>query len=132
MPNTESLSACWAARVRGERGASSNRVRSNGEGQTSAALVIVQQLLRFLAGGVLVSLFAVLGDLFKPKSFAGLFAAAPSVALATLVLTIEMKGAAYAATEARSMVVGAIAFLGYATTVCWSLHRCGGSARARL
>jgi len=31
-----------------------------------------------------VSAFAVIGDLFKPKSFGGLFGAAPSVALATL------------------------------------------------
>jgi hypothetical protein len=30
-------------------------------------------LLRFAIGGAVVSAFAVLGDLFKPKSFAGLF-----------------------------------------------------------
>ena len=35
-----------------------------------------EMLLRFVIGGVVVSIFAVL-DLFKPKSFAGLFAAAP-------------------------------------------------------
>ena len=35
-----------------------------------------------------MSLFAILGDPLKPKSFAGLFGAAPSVALATLGLTI--------------------------------------------
>jgi len=46
--------------------------------------------------------FAVLGDLFKPKTFAGLFGAAPSVALATLVLTISQKGKLYASIEARS------------------------------
>jgi hypothetical protein len=40
-------------------------------------------------GGVVVSLFAILGDTLKPKSFAGLFGAAPSVALATLGLTID-------------------------------------------
>jgi hypothetical protein len=36
---------------------------------------------RFIVGGLVVSLFAVLGDVFKPKSFAGLFGAAPSVAM---------------------------------------------------
>jgi uncharacterized protein DUF3147 len=51
-------------------------------------------LIRFLIGGVSVSLFAIIGDLFKPKSFAGLFGAAPSVALATLALTIAIKPAA--------------------------------------
>ena len=45
-----------------------------------------ETLLRFFIGGAVVSAFALLGDLFKPKSFAGLFGAAPSVALATLGL----------------------------------------------
>ena len=40
--------------------------------------------IRFLIGGVVVSVFAIVGDVLKPKSFAGLFGAAPSVALATL------------------------------------------------
>ena len=35
-------------------------------------------ILRFLIGGVVVSAFAALGDMVKPKSFAGLFGAAPS------------------------------------------------------
>src|ERR1700719_3366870 len=72
-------------------------------------------LFRFLVGGTLVSLFAVLGDLLKPKSFAGLFGAAPSVALATLGLTIVTDGKLYVAAEARSMIAGAIAFFLYAT-----------------
>jgi uncharacterized membrane protein (GlpM family) len=66
-------------------------------------------LLRFLIGGLVVSLFALLGDLLTPKSFSGLLGAAPSVALATLALTIHKYGAAYAAIEARSMLIGAIA-----------------------
>ena len=80
-------------------------------------------LLRFLIGGALVSAFAVLGDLFKPKSFAGLFGAAPSIALATVVLTINTEGAAYVATEARSMVAGAVAFFIYASCASWLLVR---------
>src|SRR5205814_5273633 len=55
-------------------------------------------LLRFLMGGAVVSVFALLGDLFKPKSFAGLFGAAPSVALVTLALTLSTEGARYVAT----------------------------------
>ena len=38
---------------------------------------MTELLLRFVIGGTLVCLFAFLGDLFKPKSFAGLFGAAP-------------------------------------------------------
>jgi len=76
-----------------------------------------QILIRFLIGGVVVSVFAVMGDVLKPKSFAGLFGAAPSVALATLGLTVATEGAIYAATEARSMMAGAIAFFVYASLV---------------
>src|ERR1700720_3260840 len=71
-------------------------------------------LLRFAIGGTVVSLFAALADLLKPKSFAGLLGAAPSVALATLSLTVLKDGKAYAQTEARSMIFGAIAFFIYA------------------
>jgi len=76
-------------------------------------------VLRFFIGGVVVSAFAVLGDLFRPKSFAGLFGAAPSIALATLDLTIATEGASYAALEARSMMAAAIAFFVYASGVSW-------------
>jgi uncharacterized membrane protein (GlpM family) len=75
---------------------------------------MTQLIFRFAVGGLIVSLFAALGDVLKPKSFAGLFGAAPSVALATLGLTIATEGRLYAATEARSMIVGAIAFCAYA------------------
>jgi hypothetical protein len=80
-------------------------------------------LLRFVIGGVVVSLFAILGDIFRPKSFAGLFGAAPSIALATLGLTIHHEGKLYAAIEARSMIAGAVAMAAYAATVSWILLR---------
>jgi hypothetical protein len=59
----------------------------------------------------------------RPKSFAGLFAAAPSVALATITLTVIRKGPAYAAVEARSMIFGSAAFLIYAVIVSRTLFR---------
>jgi hypothetical protein len=74
-------------------------------------------IFRFLIGGVLVSVFALIGDLLRPKSFAGLFGAAPSIALASLALTIATQGKDYAAVEARSMIAGAIAFFVYASIV---------------
>ncbi len=48
-------------------------------------------IIRFVVGGIIVSLFAALGDVLGPKSFAGLFGAAPSIALATVALTIRQK-----------------------------------------
>lgn len=80
-------------------------------------------LLRFGIGGVVVSSFALLSDLLRPKSFAGLFGAAPSVALATLGLAVVSEGRRYAATEARSMIAGAIAFFVYASSVSWLMIR---------
>jgi len=86
--------------------------------------------LRILIGGTVVSAFALLGDLFKPKRFAGLFGAAPSVALATLGLTIVKEDKWYAAVEARSMMGGAIAFLVYAYCVYLFMMRYKPSAFA--
>ena len=80
-------------------------------------------LARFVIGGFVVSSFAVLGDMLKPKSFAGLFSAAPSVALASLGLAIAEHGTLYASKEAESMVLGAVAFVLYAWVVSRVLFR---------
>jgi hypothetical protein len=89
-----------------------------------------EYLLRFLIGGAAVSAFAVLGDVFRPKSFAGLFGAAPTIALATLSLAFATKGGAYAAMEARSMVIGAVALWLYSMTACQLVQRGRFSALA--
>jgi hypothetical protein len=68
----------------------------------------MELVVRFLLGGLIVSIFAIVGDVLRPKSFAGLFGAAPSVALATLALTLLTKGRQYAALEARSMIAGVL------------------------
>ena len=78
---------------------------------------MAELFLRFLIGGLAVSAFSVIGDLFKPKSFGGLFGAAPSVALATLALTVAKDGRSYAALEARSMLAEAFGLLLYAMVV---------------
>lgn len=92
-------------------------------------------LIRFAVGGVVVSVFAVLGDLVKPKTFAGIFGAAPSVALATIFLTVVKEGRVYVSIEARSMILGAVAFLIYSCVVMrflktakWPALRVAGSA----
>jgi hypothetical protein len=68
---------------------------------------------RFLLGGVLVSLFALIGDVVQPKRFAGIFGGAPSVALATLALTTAKSGAPIASLEARSMILSSLGFVLY-------------------
>ncbi len=84
---------------------------------------MAQYLFRFLVGGAIVSVFACLGDVLKPKSFAGLFGAAPSVALATLGLTVLAEGKAHTALESRSMIVGAASFFLYSWLCTWLMLR---------
>ncbi len=83
----------------------------------------MEYVARFLIGGLAVSAFAVLGDILKPKSFAGLFGAAPSVALATLGIALVQHDAHYAALQSEAMIWGAIALLAYSITVCHLLMR---------
>jgi hypothetical protein len=85
-------------------------------------------ILRFFVGGLVVSFFAMLGDMLRPKSFAGLFSAAPSIALATLTLTIHKYGRIYAAGEAETMLLGSIAFLLYCALASFLLRRFRPSA----
>jgi len=80
-------------------------------------------ILRLIVGGAIVSVFSFLGCLLKPKSFAGLFGAAPSVALATLALTVVKDGKVYASVEGRSMILGAVAFCAYSYVVSFLLIR---------
>jgi uncharacterized membrane protein (GlpM family) len=87
-------------------------------------------LIRCLVGGVVVSLFAALGDVLRPRSFAGLFGAAPSIALATVSLTIHKEGKTFAAIEGKSMLLGAVAFLCYAALASLLLRRFKLSAHA--
>jgi Protein of unknown function (DUF3147) len=84
---------------------------------------MLEYLLRFVAGGIAVSTFAALSDALRPKSFAGLFGAAPSIALATLIITLSKSGAAFAAVEGRSMIVGAFALAAYSWAVCVLLKK---------
>ena len=82
-----------------------------------------EYVVRFLAGGIVVSGFAMLGDVLRPKSFAGLFGAAPSVALATLAIALYRHGAAYAVQQSRAMMIRAIALSIYSVVVCQLLIR---------
>ncbi len=77
-------------------------------------------LLRFIVGGLIVSAFAVIGDIIRPKSFAGIFGAAPSVALASLGLAFVAHGGEHAAIAARSMILGAVA-LGVYALLMWHI-----------
>ncbi len=74
---------------------------------------MTEHILRFIAGGLIVSAFAILSDMLRPKSFAGLFGAAPAVALATLGIAVAQHGATYAAAESWTMIYGSVALACY-------------------
>ena len=92
----------------------------------------VELVLRFLLGGLIVSGFAVLGDALRPKTFAGLFGAAPSVALATLGIAFVTHDGSYVATEARAMIAGAVALGVYSLVVAYLLLRRGAVGAAAV
>ena len=66
--------------------------------------------LKAANGGLFVVAFALVSEVLKPKRFAGLFSAAPSVALANLAVIVAVKGHAEAIASARGMLLGAAAF----------------------
>lgn len=71
---------------------------------------------RFAMGGAIVTAFAVVGELFRPKTFAGLFGAAPSVAIVSVAMAHVQHGAGYVAIESRWMTAGCAALLVYGAT----------------
>jgi len=58
-------------------------------------------------------LFSAAGELWKPKTFSGIFGAAPSVALASLALAFSKDGSTTVALLGRSMVIGSVALFAY-------------------
>lgn len=85
--------------------------------------MVMELIIRFVLGGLIVCAFAVIGAGFGPKSFGGIFGAAPSVALATLGLTFITKGPKVVGLEGRSMIAGAIALAAYSLVAMYFLRR---------
>jgi hypothetical protein len=102
------------------------------QGPETLLKTVMDYAVRFIAGGGVVLAFAIFADVLRPKSFAGLFGAAPSVALATLTLAYSQHGAGYVALEARSMAIGALAFALFGVLVCQVIMRLDWSALAAV
>jgi hypothetical protein len=91
---------------------------------------VITIIIRFLVGGIVVTAFALLGEVIGPKSLAGVFGASPSVAIATLGLTIWAEGRAFAARESRSMVWGPFAFF-FCACGCLVLSTCANGVQPK-
>jgi uncharacterized membrane protein (GlpM family) len=92
----------------------------------------VSVLVKAIAGGSLVVVFAVIGSVLRPRWLAGLFGAAPSIAIAGLVVTVADSSIVQADRAAEGMIVGAIAFVFYAGLARLILNRCRAVAATAL
>lgn len=79
--------------------------------------------IKGLAGGTLVVAFALLSEGLSPKRFAGLFSAAPAVALAGLTIVLLDKGAHEAHRNVTGMIAGGVGMMAYAAAVIPLLRR---------
>jgi uncharacterized membrane protein (GlpM family) len=84
---------------------------------------VVILAIKGLAGGSLVLAFALLSQGLTPKRFAGLFSAAPAVAIASLTVTLLDKGAHDAHQAAAGMIAGGVGMAAYAAAVVPLLRR---------
>lgn len=88
----------------------------------------LELLIRFLVGGLVVVIFSLISDVLRPKTFAGIFGAAPSIALATLGLTFLTTGPAAASVDGRSMMAGALGLVTYGLVTSRLLLHSNGNA----
>jgi hypothetical protein len=93
---------------------------------------LIALALKTVAGGSLVVGFSALSDALKPKAFAGLFAAAPSVALASLFVTVATNGSTRAALNAHSMIAGSAGMVVYCIAAAGLVRRLGAAAGSVL
>ena len=79
--------------------------------------------LKAVSGGIAVVGFSLLGQAGRPKRFSGLFAAAPSVALASLAMTVIAKGAGGAVPYAQGMLMGSAGMVAYCLVSLYLVER---------
>lgn len=80
-------------------------------------------IVKALAGGSLVVVFALLSESLHPKRFAGLFGAAPAVAIAGLAVTLVSKGVVDARDGSLGMIAGSAGMGAYACATVLLLKR---------
>ncbi len=83
-------------------------------------------LLKGVVGGVLVVVFALVGELVRPRSLAGVTSGAPSVAAAGLLVTLLTSGVAMAWNLSLGMIAGAVALVSWCLVGVDAVKRFGG------
>ena len=73
----------------------------------------------------MVVAFAAIGEFLRPRGLAGILAAAPSVAVGSLAITVVASGPGSATNQLTGMVAGAVAFAAYCLVGAESVKRFG-------
>ena len=89
-------------------------------------------VVKAVAGGALVVAFALVSEGLEPKRFAGLFGAAPAVALAGLTIVVLDKGPHEAHQSSVGMLAGCAGMVAYAVAVVPLLRRMRASRAATV
>ncbi len=84
---------------------------------------VVVYVARFLVGGALVCVFALISEVCAPKRFAGLFSAAPSVLTAGLAVTLIAETTEKAALTAGGAATGAAGLIAYCLAATPAIRR---------
>lgn len=82
-------------------------------------------LVRGLIAGLFVTLFSLVSEMAGPKSFSGMFGAAPSIALASLLVTVADRGVRPGQMQSFSMIFGAVAMVAYCLSAVVGIDRWG-------
>ncbi len=85
--------------------------------------MLLSYAAKFLAGGTLVCIFALISQVCKPKQFAGIFSAAPSVLLAGLAITLFAQGTQHAVLTAQGAIAGAFGMIFYCLLAVPAIQR---------
>lgn len=86
---------------------------------------VVIIVIKGLAGGALVVLFAAIGETIRPRGLAGITSAAPSVALASLLVALVLSGVTTAYELALGMIAGAAAMIAWCLVGVEAVKRMG-------
>jgi hypothetical protein len=82
--------------------------------------------LKGLAGGTLVLVFALIGEVIRPRSIAGILSGAPSVASAGLAVTVLTTGVMSAWDQSLAMIAGAAGLIVWCLVAVDTVKRFGG------
>lgn len=114
------------ARLHGMRLAIPGAFRGKPAGTTKRVSDIWQLVLKALASGLLVVVFSLIAEAVRPRSFAGLFGAAPSIAIVSLILVETSKGAQAVREQSVAMMFGALTLAVYCVVATDAVDRFGG------